>query len=103
MDSIFIPNGYLDSIYNAVPRKSFSRPEGEFFRIIPNYSEIDYYIQIRVFSIDGTILMQEFLNHYQSPTQIIENYFRVQYSGNFHPLSVEKEQNTTILSYVRLY
>ena len=103
LDAIFIPDGYVDSIYNAVPRKSFSKPKGEFFRIIPNYREIDYYIQIRVFSIDGTILMQEFLKHYQSPTQIIENNFDIKYSGNFHPLSVEKEQNTTIISYIKLY
>lgn len=100
--SVFIPRGYIDSIKNVPPHKSFSRTEGEFFKIIPNYRETDYYISINVFSLDGKIIMQEYLSHNHSPIEVIEAHFDICYDGNFYPLSVSKEDDTVCLNYIKL-
>jgi len=102
LNTIFIPYGYVDSIRNELPRTSFSKTEGEFFRIIPNYRESDYSVEICVYSIDGRVLMQKSLSHYCSPIDVIQNFFNEKFAGNFYPLSVNRVNSCVKIEYVKL-
>lgn len=100
IDSLFLPIGYIDSIYGRTPKTSFSLVEGEFLKIIPNYKETDYYVRIIVTSINGDILANEYLQHYCSPLDLITKTISGFDIDALYPLKIEKETDIISIYYV---
>ncbi len=66
-----IPNGYVDSIRNELPRISYSPSEGEFPVYIPNYVEDQYAIQVALTALDGHMLFSAPLQGAQNPRNFL--------------------------------
>ena len=101
LDTINIPYGYLDSIRNLIPRKGFSVLPGDYFKIIPNYTERDYYIKIVLRNLEGEEILNEYLQHFVSPRQFIKSKLGKEYvQENIVSLPITKEENTVNLNYL---
>ena len=100
LESLFLPRGYCDSILGAVPQTSFSPIEGEFFKIIPNYKETDYYIKILVTSIEGSVLLDDYLHHFCSPIEFIKDNIDNFDDRLLYPLKIEKDNQTISIHYI---
>ena len=102
IDSLFLPVGYNDSISGRIPRTSFSPIEGDFFKIIPNYKESDYYVKVTVASIKGIILLDRYLTHYISPIDLIQQGLNGVDIELLYPLELKKSNDTVTIKYIYL-
>jgi len=74
LDGLNMPFGYLDTIHNKVPRKSFSPIEGKYLKIIPNYVEKRYEVIVKVKDSDNNLILEKPLNNFISPRDFISQY-----------------------------
>lgn len=74
LDKLNILPGYLDTIYNKVPRKSFSPFKGEYLKIIPNYVEKDYEVIVRVKDLNNNFIIEKNLNNFIAPRDFITQH-----------------------------
>lgn len=103
LDTINMPYGYIDSIRNLIPRKGFSVLPGDYFKIIPNYTERDYYIKIVIKNLDGEDILNDYLKHFVSPRQFIRAKLGEMYvEENIISLPIRKENDTVILNYINI-
>lgn len=72
VDSLNMPQGYLDTINNRIPRKSTSPFEGKYLKVIPNYVENTYEVVVRVRDGDNNLIVDEVLENFISPREHIE-------------------------------
>lgn len=101
LDTINMPYGYLDSIRNLIPRKGFSVLPGDYFKVIPNYTERDYYIKIVLRNLDGDEILNEYLQHFVSPRQFIKSKLGNKYiQENIVSLPISKEDDIVNLNYL---
>ncbi len=82
LSALNMPFGYLDTIYNEVPRKSFSPFEGKYLKIIPNYVESKYEVVVRVIDSNNSLMIEKALDSFMAPRDFI-----TQYTGNAKLLS----------------
>ena len=103
IESCNIPRGYVDSIRNNIPRKSFSRLPGEYFKIIPNYTEKDYYVKLRVQNHDGDNIYEEYLPRFVSPRTLLKTHFKDLYDeDSLVSLDISKGEDDIVLNYLFL-
>lgn len=101
LDAIHIPVGYIDSIRNSIPRKGFSPLPGDYFKIIPNYTERDYFIKVILKNLDGEILVEEYLEHFLSPRQFMQKVMCNNYiESNIISLPITKVDDTVNINYL---
>lgn len=101
LDLLNMPSGYIDTIRNKIPRKSFSPVEGEFLKIIPNYTERDYLVKIVVRSVSGEVLFERELSHFISPRKFIYKNLRIKYNSvQLYTQPVGYENNIVCLNYI---
>ena len=101
LDAIHMPVGYLDSIRNIIPRKGFSPLPGDYFKIIPNYTEKDYFVKIILKNLDGEIVIDEYLEHFVAPRDLIRAKMKEEYNeNNIISLPISKERDTVIINYL---
>lgn len=97
----FMPQGYKDTISGDVPHKSYSIPAKFFFKIIPNYVERDYYVEISVKERDVELLRLP-LQHFHSPRDFIFSHLGEKYKDAqlaSEPVSIDYKRDTVILNY----
>lgn len=100
--SIFMPQGYKDTINNEIPHKSYSIPAKFFFKIIPNYVERDYYVNIAVKENNRTILSVP-LPHFYSPRDYIYAKLGEEYKDakmESFPVDIDYDNDAITLNYV---
>ncbi len=71
VDTLNMPHGYLDTIYNRIPRKSTSPFEGKYLKIIPGYVENTYEVVVRVRDGDNNLIVDEVLDNFIAPREHI--------------------------------
>lgn len=101
VDSVFMPQGYKDTIFNKIPHKSYSIPAKFFFKIIPNYVERDYFVEVRV-TEKGVAIFDRPLPHFYSPRDFIFTNLGEKYKdANLfaQPIGIDYEQDKVILNY----
>ena len=101
IDAIFMPQGYKDTIEEKMPHKSYSIPAKSFFKIIPNYVERDYYVEINVIE-KGVELLHTSLPHFHSPRDFIFNQLGEKYKDanlDAKPISIDYENDKIVLNY----
>ncbi|MCM1286895.1 MAG: hypothetical protein NC240_01195 [Clostridium sp.] len=101
VETVFMPQGYKDTISGKIPHKSYSIPAKSFFKIIPNYVERDYYVEVNVKEND-TELIQLPLPHFYSPrdfifTQLGEKYKNANLVAE--PIGIDYENDKIVLNY----
>lgn len=69
-----MPLGYLDTIYNKVPTRSFSPLEGKYLKIIPNYVESRYEVVVRVRDTENSLIVEKSLTNFTAPRDLIGQY-----------------------------
>jgi len=97
----FMPQGYKDTISGIVPHKSYSIPAKFFFKIIPNYIERDYYIEVCVRN-SGAELLRLSLRHFHSPRDFIISHMGEEYKDAklvSEPISIDYNRDTITLNY----
>ena len=103
LDTINIPIGYIDSIRNVIPRKGFSILPGDYFKIIPNYTERDYYIKVVMKNLNGEEIISDYLEHFVSPRQFLKEKLGEKYiSENIISQPISREKDTVILNYISI-
>lgn len=101
LDAIHMPIGYLDSIRNIIPRKGFSPLPGDYFKIIPNYTEKDYFVKIILKNLDGEIVIDDYLEHFVAPRDLLRAKMKEKYNeNNIISLPISKERDTVIINYL---
>ena len=91
----------MDSIRNIIPRKGFSPLPGDYFKIIPNYTEKDYFVKIILKNLDGEIVIDEYLEHFVAPRDLIRAKMKEEYNeNNIISLPISKERDTVIINYL---
>lgn len=101
IDAIFMPQGYKDNIRGKMPHKSYSIPAKSFFKIIPNYVERDYYVEINVLE-KGVELLRTSLPHFHSPRDFIFNQLGEKYKDanlDVKPISIDYKNDKIVLNY----
>lgn len=95
-----MPRGYKDTIRGEVPRRSFSAPSGEYFRIIPNYVEPRYRALVRVRRREVSLL-SEFLPCHNSPREFLRDRLGeiAEKWLTFEPVELDQRRETLILNY----
>jgi hypothetical protein len=106
MNQLFLikmPRGYVDSINNVVPRKSYSPSEDKFLEIIPNYTDHYYNIIIKAVTVDGVVRLEETLTHFNEPRQLLrEKLGNEYYENNILPLPTEYTDGKVYINYILL-
>ncbi|MGB6127400.1 MAG: hypothetical protein WBG30_01505, partial [Psychrilyobacter sp.] len=74
LDKLSILPGYLDTVYNKIPRKSFSPFKGKYLKIIPNYIEKDYEVIVRVKDLNNNFIIEKTLNNFIAPRDFITQH-----------------------------
>lgn len=100
-ETVFMPQGYKDTILGKIPHKSYSIPAKSFFKIIPNYVERDYYVEVNVKEQDIVVLQMP-LPHFHSPrdfifTQLGEKYKNANLAAE--PIGIDYENDKVVLNY----
>lgn len=100
-EAAFMPQGYKDTINGDIPHKSYSIPAKFFFKIIPNYVERDYYIEICV-KKENFELLRLPLQHFHSPRDFIFGHLGEDYKDAqlvSEPVGIDYKRDTVILNY----
>lgn len=101
LNLINMPHGYIDTIKNKIPRKSFSPVEGDFFKIIPNYAETDYYVKIVVKNINGEVLVDGSLSHFMTPRDFVQRNINLPVNvENLYYSGISYENDNVCLNYI---
>jgi len=101
VEDIFMPQGYKDTIAGDVPHKSYSIAATSVFKLIPNYVDSDYFVEIKVKEEDEEIISLP-LPHSHSPRDFIHSQLEAKYKGAqllFDTTSIDHERDTIVLSY----
>lgn len=103
LDSLFMPQGYKDTIKEDVPHKSYSIPAKKYFKIIPNYVERLYSVFIHVYD-DNNLIYNERLEHFNSPRDLIsklisQDYGNKDYFINAEEIKIDRQNDAIILNY----
>ena len=96
-----MPQGYKDTIRGEIPHRSDSAPSGSFFRIIPNYVERDYFVEVRV-QEHGAELMKAPLRHHCAPRDLIARELGAMHRNAAlisNPISIDHAHDTITLNY----
>lgn len=104
INSIFMPQGYKDTILEKIPHKSYSIPAKKFFKIIPNYVERNYYVDVRVFK-GNDVFWQGELVHFNTPRDLIYKNLGEEFKDcvlQAQEITINREQDTIILNYTIL-
>lgn len=102
IQSCFMPQGYKDTIDAIIPHKSYSIPANFFFKVIPNYVERDYYIEICVMERAVEVLHAP-LVHFHSPRDFIFSRLGSEYKNAqllSMPIGIDHDRDTVILNYI---
>lgn len=97
----FMPQGYKDTILGAIPHKSYSIPAKSFFKIIPNYVERDYFVEICVHEHNEELLCLP-LPHFHSPRDFIYGHLGEKYKNAklySNPINIDYEYDKITLNY----
>lgn len=101
IQSCFMPLGYKDTINAVIPHKSYSIPANFYFKIIPNYVERDYYVEICVKERCVDILRAP-LVHFHAPRDFILSQLGSEYKNaviTSMPISIDHDRDTITLNY----
>ena len=101
IQSCFMPQGYIDSINGNIPHKSYSIPAKFYFKIIPNYVEKDYFVEISV-KDKGVELLRAPLEHYHAPRDFIYSRLNSNYKNSqliSEPIDIDHYRDTITLNY----
>ncbi|HJD47139.1 MAG TPA: hypothetical protein H9909_09865 [Candidatus Mediterraneibacter norfolkensis] len=102
ISSIFMPQGYKDTIWGNIPHKSYSIPAKKYFKIIPNYVERNYFVKVRVYQKEQ-LIWEGALNHFNSPRDFIYKNLGENYKDcmlDSQEISIDRENDTIILNYI---
>ncbi len=97
----YMPQGYKDSITNSIPHKAYSIPAKFFFKIIPNYVERDYFVDICV-KDHGNIILHVPLEHFYSPRDFAYWKLGERYKDAIlasEPVEIDRKRDTIVLNY----
>lgn len=101
INSLFMPQGYKDTIWGDVPHKSYSIPAKKFFKIIPNYVERNYYVRIKVFQ-EGQLLFEDSLCHFNAPRDFVYKNLGEKYKNcilQSEEISIDRNSDSIVLQY----
>lgn len=99
--SIFMPQGYKDTIWGDIPHKSYSIPAKKYFKIIPNYVERNYFVKVRVFQ-DNQFLWEGQLQHFNAPRDFVYKSLGEAYKDcilEAQEIAVDRDCDSIILNY----
>ena len=94
----FMPQGYKDTIQNKIPHRSSSPAVGSYFKIIPNYVERDYCVEICVRE-NGSEIFRAFLPHHHSPRDFIRRELSEDAALISEPIGIDHARDTILLNY----
>lgn len=103
LKSLPLPRGYIDSIYGIVPHKTYSPYVGKYPKIIPDYKESLYKVQINLYNIYHAKIFSKYLEHFLSPREMLSKYLGSNYlSDNIVSTATTLSNDTIELNYVLL-
>lgn len=101
INSVFMPQGYKDTIWGATPHKSYSIPAKKFFKIIPNYVERNYYVKVRAFQ-NSQLLWEGVLKHFNAPRDFVYKGLGETYKDcilESREITIDREDDSIVLNY----
>jgi len=101
INTLFMPQGYIDTVSRQIPHKSYSLPPKTFFKTVSTYTAQTYYVEINV-KEQNTERLNMPLPYFHSPRDFISAQLGEEYkdaSLTFQAISVIQEQDTVVLHY----
>jgi len=101
INGLFLPQGYKDSIHEDIPHKCYSIPAKKYFKVIPNYVERNYFVELRA-TENGKDLFALPLPHHIAPRDLLFRELGESYKDAIalaQPIGIDYERDTITLNY----